>query len=315
MQKFFTALISIFFLISASCTSNIFREMSGMTWGTTYHIVYESSENLDSLIHEEMRKIDESLSMFNPESNVSRINSGQDSVADTFFLQVFRISQHVAKESGGRFDPTVRPLVDLWGFGAKRKEALTPPSNSDIASAISSVGISECSISRDGVVHKKHPDTSFDFSAIAKGFGVDCIANLFELHGVTNYMIEIGGEIVLSGHNARGEQWAIQIDSPMSGADNHVALKVERFGPERTAIATSGNYRNFHTDAQGHKYGHTISPLTGKPVQTDVLSATVIDRNGSCAVADAFATACMGLSKAEAQALLKRNGLEGLIVP
>lgn len=260
---------------------------------------------MDSLIAKEMKRVDSSLSMFNPSSIVSQVNDNRIAyVSDEYFIKVFRLSKEICQASGGMFDPTVRPLVNLWGFGKERPLDFSEPSDSAIAIELAKVGMAECEIADDGCVMKKHPDTSFDFSAIAKGFGVDCVADLLEANGVDDYMVEIGGEIVLKGRNPRGELWAIQIDAPSSGEYGHEALTVERFGPERTAIATSGNYRNFHTADDGKKYGHTISPVSGRPVQTETLSATIINSAGSCATADAFATAVMALPADSALSLL-----------
>lgn len=310
-----TALSSLLFLTFASCSESFF-EYNGKIWATNFHIVYKSPKNLDDSILHVMKSIDLSLSAFNPESTVSLINSNATSAADTLFREVFRLSEKVYTASGGRFDPTLRPLVDLWGFG-KADTGGNTPSQEQIDSAMRSVGFGSCALAPDNTVTKKTPETRFDFSAVAKGYGVDCVARLLERNGCADYMIEIGGEIALCGRNPDGKKWRIQIDAPVSAEDNgkmHDRLIVSEFGPGHTAIATSGNYRNYRTDKTGHRFGHTIDSRTGRPSANTTLSATVI--SADCATADALATACMAMESGEALRMLESygNGTEGMLV-
>lgn len=313
MRKFFILLISAFFLTLASCGENKYRMYSGAVWGTMFHITYESPSDLNDSILEEMGRVDRSLSMFNPTSLVSAVNSGKSLRADSYFTEVLATSQEVSALSGGAFDPTVGPLVELWGFGPGGVPA-TEPSDSAIDAALRLVGISDCHIGVDGLLTKKHPLTHFDFSAIAKGYGVERVARVLMRNGVENFMVEIGGEVVLRGLNPRGRAWHIQIEAPVADADERRGLTVRPFGPELTSIASSGNYRNYRTGPDGRRIGHTISPSTGRPFQGDVLASTVILRGSDCGRADALATAAMALPSAQAVEMLRKAGAQALIV-
>lgn len=303
-------LISAFILIFASCTPKYIME-EGETWGTFYHIVYSAPESMLDSVKAELNAIDESLSMFNPNSEISAINSGALTIVSPRFRQVFDIAKDVNELSEGLYDPTIGTLTDLWGFG--RKECpQDAPTNEAIDDALKSVGIQDCVIDSDGVIVKKSDATVFDFSSIAKGFGIDCIADMFERNGVKNYMIEIGGEVLAAGVNPKGKPWTIQIDSPEGGM-GHERLAIRYLGPGRTALATSGNYRNFKRFADGRFAGHTLSPVTGLPVITNVVGVTV--EASSCAYADALATACMALGDADADLdMLAAAHAEGIIV-
>lgn len=300
-------LITALFLTFASCREDFFVS-DGSTWGTTYHIVYRSAAPANDSIVAVMRKIDSSLSMFNPLSGVSRINDGTLDVPDALFRDVMDISRRVHTLSGGRFDPTVAPLVDLWGFGPSGPGR--EPDSQAVAAALASVGLAGCRLDSIGTLVKKSPATRFDFSAVAKGYGVDCVADMLERNGCSDYLVEIGGEVAVAGLNPDGKPWRVQVDAPSDRL--HHGLTVLTLGPARQAVASSGNYRNYRVDSAGNRYGHTIDPRTGYPVQTRVLAATVLAP--SCGLADALATACMTMEPDSAMAMLERAGLRGLVV-
>ncbi|MCD8387815.1 MAG: FAD:protein FMN transferase [Bacteroidales bacterium] len=290
-------------VVLAGCHQEQYRTASGATWGTTYHITYKSDSDLsDSIIHE-MRKIDMSLSAFEDNSLVSRINGGDSTVrANDQVRDVMALSQQVCSISGGAFDPTVAPLINLWGFGY-RDNQLDRPTQEMIDSALATVGIMQCAVLDDGTVVKKTPETEFNFSAVAKGYGVDQVAAMLRRNGCDNYMVEIGGEIALGGKSPRGGAWHIQIDAPIpdSGVGvDHSRLSVIELTDR--CIATSGNYRNYRMTADG-TVGHTISPVTGMPVATRTLSATIIAP--TTALADALATAAMAMPAPDAMEMLQ----------
>ncbi len=301
-------LITALFLTFASCSQSFFIN-DGCTWGTTYHIVYRADADLHDSIRIVMAQIDSSLSMFNPHSLVSRVNAGTDSAADGHFRAVMDVATRVNTLSGGRFDPTVGPVVNLWGFGPDGERAI--PDSAAIAVALRSVGLAECGLTPQGRIVKKSPETYFDFSAVAKGYGVDCVADMLARNGVSDFMVEIGGEVVVQGTNPSGRPWRIQVDAPTASM-THDGLTVLEMGPQRRALASSGNYRNFRTDSTGVRFGHTIDPRTGRPVQTDVLAATI--RTERCAEADALATACMTMSADSALAMLERADVPGMVI-
>ena len=237
--------------------------------------------------------------MFNPQSTVSKINRGESRQVDKMFTDVFNLANDVYKLSGGTFDPTVAPLVNLWGFGHKSEP--TNPDSTDVKYALAAVGMSKCRIC-DNELLRDDDRLEFDFSAIAKGYGVDCVAAMLHRNGATNYMVEIGGEIAVRGKNPIGRPWRIQIDAPTSNIPGDSALRTIELID--CAIATSGNYRNYRHNADGSTYGHTINPCTGYPVKTSTLSATVIAP--TCVMADALATACMAMKSGDAISMIEK---------
>ncbi len=291
-------------IVLASCThQRQWRQAQGAAWGTSYHITYFGDQALDDSVVAVMRNVELSLSPFEPASNISRINRGETDVADSNVQRVFARAMDIWKYSGGCFDPTIAPLVNLWGFGTKDFEEI--PDTTAVAEALRSVGMSKCRIDAQGHVIKGHKETTFDFSAITKGYGVDCVARMLERNGVSDYIVEIGGEIVCRGHNPRGIDWQVQIDEPV--ADSVVTHRRYNIIPlKNAAMATSGNYRNFRTLPDGRRVGHTISPLTGYPLMSTTLSATVIAPD--CMSADALATACMAMDADKALAMIHSLG-------
>ncbi len=278
-----------------------FRQTAGSAWGTTYHITYRADADLSDTIAAVIGRIDASLSPFRENSLISRINRGDSSArADSLFADVFSISSRVNSLTGGAFDPTLGPLISLWGFGPGTA-ASDGPSGAQVDSALALVGLPACEILPDGTVRKKHPGTQFNFSAVAKGYGVDCIARALARAGVEDYMVEVGGEIAVKGKNPRGQDWIIQIDAPRQ-SDEIEHERLTLLSLTNLAVATSGNYRNYRTTSSG-TVGHTISPVTGRPVSTSTLSATVVAPD--CALADALATACMALPADSALAIVE----------
>lgn len=301
-------LISVLFLTLSSCTDKYFTH-DGTVWGTTYHIVYQSNADHAHIVDSILEAIDSELSYFNPSSTLSAVNRGDSVSVGKAFRDVFAISQHVAAISGRYYDPTVGPLMRLWGFHGKAGTAPVPDS---ITSILGTTGILECSIDSAGTVHRKTDRTELDFSSVAKGYGVQAVADALAAAGVENYMVEIGGEIAVRGVNSRGQAWHIQIDAPTPGA-GHERLCVVPLGPEPRALASSGNYRNFRTDSAGRTYGHTISPVTGYPAQGEILSASIACSD--CGLADALATAAMAIGRTDSvTAMLEGVGADYLLV-
>lgn len=278
----------------------VYRQDSGNVFGTVYHIIYQSDRDLKDSILTELGKVDNSLSMFNPNSVISRINRNEPVVPDSMFKTVFCLAEQVSTNTGGAFDITVSPLVNLWGFGFKKKDSVT---KEKVDSLMPLVGYRKVAL-KDGHIVKSDPRMMLDCSAIAKGFGSDCVARLLDRHGISNYMVEIGGEIVIKGKNQEGENWRIGVVKPTDnrssdGEEISAILDLSNIG-----MATSGNYRNFYYKG-GKKYAHTIDPHTGYPVQHSILSSTVIAKD--CATADAYATSFMVLGLQKAKKVLKRH--------
>lgn len=267
----------------------------GMVFGTLYKITYQSKENLKPEIEAELRKVDFSLSPFNKQSVISQINNNGSMEVDSLFAHVFRLAESVSADTDGAFDITVAPLVNAWGFGFKNADGVDAVM---IDSLRQFVGFDKVSLA-DGRVAKQDPRVMLDCSAIAKGFGVDCVARLLDRKGIKNYMVDIGGELSIRGENSKMETWRIGINKPV---DDSLSVNQElQTVIEITdrSLATSGNYRNFYYK-DGKKYAHTIDPRTGYPAQKNILSSTVVAAD--CATADAFATSFMvlGLDSAKA---------------
>lgn len=293
-------------MLLGGCSGAQYRTAQGATWGTLYHITYCSDRDLGDSIIAEMRRVELSVSAFDAGSTVSRINRGESQRVDSMFLSVFRTSQQVARLTEGAFDPTVAPLVNLWGFGyASDRSDTEPPSAAAIDSARARVGIAECQIGDDLFLTKKHAATEFDFSAVAKGFGVDCVAAMLRRNGVNDYMVEIGGEVAAQGVNPRGATWRIAVEAPTeaTGVEPVTAIPLAD-----AALATSGNYRNYRRLATDTVIGHTIDPRSGQPARNTTVSATV--KAPTCMLADALATACMVLPADRALGL--RDSLPGI---
>lgn len=296
--------------VFAGCDRRQFRTSEGGVWNTTYRIVYQSDRTLDDSIIAVMRQVEMSLSPFNDSSLISRINRNEHGARpDSLIITVFNASTDINLRSGGAFDPTVAPLVNAWGFGYRNGTG--EPSRELIDSLLNLVGIAECRLTSDSII-KKHPATEFNFSAITKGLGVDCVAAMLRRNGVDRYLVEIGGEIALAGLNPHGAPWRIMVDAPdSSDTAGHSRLTV--ISPGAGGVATSGNYRNYHTLASGKRSWHTISPSTGYPAPSHILSATVTAP--STMIADALATSCMAMHPDSAMAMIESYpGAEALLV-
>lgn len=272
----------------------------GMVFGTTYSITYQADSSLHTSIKKELQKVDEALSPFNKQSVITAVNENLNMTVNKMFADVFLMAEKISEDTDGAFDITVAPLVNAWGFGFKSGKH---PSRHDIDSLKTIIGYKKVSLN-DLRVTKTDPRVMLDCSSIAKGYGSDAVAAMLERHGVKNYMVEIGGEIVTKGISQKRMPWKIGVTKPI---DDSLSLSQEIqciINVTDKAMATSGNYRNFYYHG-GKKYAHTIDPKTGYPVQHSILSATVIANN--CATADAYATAFMVMGMEKAQKLLERH--------
>lgn len=311
LKNIYFVIISCVAVIAAGCghskKGTAYTSIEGNVWHTSMHITYGDSRDMSDSVLAVTRAVEQSLSPFMPDSRISRINRNESTATDGYIATVLTESQRINRLSGGAFDPTVAPLINLWGFGYEEHGG--EPTQEQIDSCLQGVGIAECALTQGGI-EKKSPDTQFNFSAITKGFGIDCIADMMRRNGISNYMIEIGGEVAVSGVNAQGEKWHIQIDTPDSGVAGHQRLSVIEVTD--CGIATSGNYRNFRDTGHG-RIGHTISPVTGMPHLSNVLSATVIAP--STMTADAFATALMAMDADAGIAMIEaEEGVDAMLV-
>lgn len=278
-----------------------YRTAQGLVFGTRYNITYLYNADLQPDIDYTLALVDSALSMFNPESTISAVNSSESiQVTDTMFLKVFRRAMEISRMTNGAFDITVAPAVNAWGFGFKHSENI---SQSTIDSLLEITGYWKIH-EQDGLITKDDPRIMLDCSAIAKGFGTDMVADMLRSKGICDFMVEVGGEIVVSGQNPKGKLWNIGISKPVDDSLS-VNNELQTVIPVTDiAMATSGNYRNFYVK-DGRKYAHTIDPHTCTPVGHSLLSATVFASD--CATADALATSMMVMGLDSAQALCARH--------
>ena len=277
-----------------------YQKCSGTIFGTVYNITYQYDQDLQQELVAKMQEVDSALSMFNESSIVSRINRNEQVKPNDMFLNVFQQAQAISEATDGAFDITVAPLVNIWGFGFKSGQ---DPSQHAIDSLMQFIGYKKVTYDGKHVV-KRDPRIMLDCSAIAKGYGTDMVAQVLDDKGVKNYLIEIGGEIVTRGVSEKRLPWKIGVTKPsddlmQTGGELQTVLNVTD-----KAMATSGNYRNFYYKG-GKRYAHTIDPKTGRPVQHNILSATVLTDH--CARADAFATAFMVMGLERAKQVLNEN--------
>ena len=278
-----------------------YRSAQGLVFGTRYNITYLYNDDLKPDIEKTLARVDNALSMFNPESTISRVNNYEVVlVSDPLFLKVFHRAMEISEWTNGAFDITVAPAVNAWGFGFKHAENIKQSTIDSLMEITGYWKIHEL----NGMIEKDDPRIMLDCSAIAKGFGSDMVADMLRSKGIDDFMVEIGGEIVVSGHNPKGKLWNIGISKPVDDSLS-VNNELQTVIPVTDiAIATSGNYRNFYVK-DGRKYAHTIDPHTCMPVSHNLLSATVFASD--CATADALATSMMVMGLDSAQALCARH--------
>jgi len=287
-------------LLGSSCVrdsaSGGYRTEQGMVWNTTYSISYDSGKDLGDSIRAELTRVGRSLNVFDTTSLVSRVNASRSTPVDADFRKVYETAARTARLTGGAFAPTLGPLIKAWGFGPGH-QATSDTLRIDSLLRITGIGRTRL---ENGRLVKDDVRISFNFSAIAKGYGCDCVAAMLRRNGVRDYLVEIGGEIAAAGESPSGNDWRISIDRPLLGAapDNRDSQAVIAFTGK--GLATSGNYRNYRREG-GHVYGHTISSATGRPVQTDVLSASVVAPTAM--EADALATAFMAMGYEKTRSL------------
>lgn len=300
IRKGIILLIGIGCLSLMACVDKrLYFEDDGMVFHTSYHVKYRADRPMTTLIDSVLRRFNLSLNPFDPHSTISKVNRNEDVEVDEWFATVFNRAEEVSRKSGGAFDITCAPLVNLWGFGFIRMDGVSPQMVDSIRSF---VGYQKVRLEGKKVV-KDDPRILLDCASIAKGYACDIVAQALEKAGVEDYMVEIGGEVTLKGLNPAGACWRVGIRKPEEDA-NDLADEMEEIIQlcKPGGIATSGDYRNFYIK-DGKKYAHTINPVTGYPAAQDILSATIVAAD--CMTADAYATTFMvlGVEKAKQLAL------------
>jgi FAD:protein FMN transferase len=316
-KKFFIQLLllAVVFLlafgISRVMKKGEYMNIAGFAQGTTYRITYESKkgEQLQPLIDSLLADFDMSLSIYQPNSVISKFNRNEPGTkADSKFIAIFNKSYEVYQHTGGAFDITVGPVVNALGFGST--DTLNVDSTM-IDSLLQYVGMEKVSM-QDNHLIKKEKNMVLDVNAIAQGYSVDLVADFLKARKIKNYLIEIGGEVRAKGKNNSNQTWRIGIDKPVEGnmlpgANLQAIIKLEN-----KSLATSGNYRKFY-EKNGMKFVHTVNPKTGYPVISNLLSATVVADD--CITADAYATALMVFGVDKSIEFLKANNfLEAYLI-
>lgn len=292
MRLIFLSFLLIFFSCSSEKNNKVLVTNTGETQGTFYHIKYliKDGVSLQPRIEKILCSVDSSLSTYVPYSLISKINYRQDNIVDSLFETVFNCAQLVHKQTEGAFDCSIAPLVNAWGFGFEKKQNLD---SLKIKKILKNIGFDKIYIKNDSLNIPKN--MMIDFNALAQGFTVDLIAKFLDDNSITDYLIEIGGELKSKGSNASDKIWRVGVDKPIDEIDLQ-----DRFQfimkLENKSIATSGNYRKYFEE-NGKKYSHTISPFNGYPVMNNFLSVSVI--HDDCMLADAYATAFMVMGKSK----------------
>lgn len=298
--------------------SGSYVAVEGQTMGTTYHIKFEDQEaylNYQFEIDSVLIDVNDALSHYLPESVISQFNTAdsifviekvpataRQQLLNQYFMKNYFKSIEVWKLTNGAFDPTVGPLVNYWGFGSDGRKEIGQVDSNELTQIMQLVGFDKIEMIETLAAFtftKKMPGIKLDFSALAKGFGIDEVCRLLELRGVQNYMVEIGGEVSCKGLSSRGKQWKIGISKPDSEALLNTFFATLELSEE--AMASSGNYRNFYVK-DGMKRFHSINPKSGFPEENDLRSATILAQD--CMTADALATACMVMGFEKAQSLV-----------
>jgi thiamine biosynthesis lipoprotein len=311
-----TKLIGIFAfaLLLASCTqAPIESHLTGHTMGTTYNVKFVNFDEVDDQkLHDDIDaalvKVNALMSTYDPQSELSRFNQWQSKAPFALSpetLKVMREAKRLGELSHGVLDVTVGPLVNLWGFGPDAKPDKRP-SEQTITEVQARTGLDKL-ILLDDSAQKSENDLYVDLSTIAKGYGVDVVADLLDANGLHDYLVEVGGEMRVSGHKASGAQWRIAIEKPVSVG--RAVQEIISIGTN--AIATSGDYRNYFEE-DGVRYSHLIDPRTGSPITHNLVAVTVV--HSSSMTADGLATALIILGKDEALNVALQNDLAVLLI-
>jgi thiamine biosynthesis lipoprotein len=311
-------LITLALTLSACFPSNPSKNtevlLQGRTMGTTYNIKIVTTKEqvielkLQQKIDAALKQVNQAMSTYIKSSEISQFNQSTSTESieiSSGFARVLKESIRIGKLSKGKLDITVGPLVNLWGFGPEQRPEKVP-SDELLATTKKRVGLQNLML-EGNKLSKEIPDLYIDLSTTAKGYGVDIVAELIEKNGITNYLVEIGGELRLKGFKSTGELWAIAIEKPLTNERSVQEVII----PKDNAVATSGDYR-IYFEADGVRFSHIIDPATGKPINHKLVSVTVIHR--SSMTADGLSTALMVMGMEQGMAFAVDNNLAALFI-
>ncbi len=300
-------------LLLPSCSKEPKEEriILGLTMGTYYRVTLadvtpDMVSYADIMIREVLERINQSMSVYDPESEISRFNRippGEMLCVSPEFAQVMRVSFKVHEITGGAFDPSLGSVIDLWGFGTEYPP-MNIPGRSEIEAALQGAGLDKISMDEHGCLTRQHPGARLNLSGVAKGYGVDAIARALKDMNISSFLVDIGGDIYAGNERPDGSSWKVGISAPFPYAETDDLAAILELSSQ--AVATSGDYRNFFM-RDGKKYSHIIDPSTGHPVRRQTVSATV--KAETCALADALSTAMMVMDPDKALALAGQSDL------
>lgn len=284
-------------------------EYSGITQGSYFAITYydEAGRTFEAEIDSIFKEVDNSVSLWNENSIIRKVNRNEDVVVNQIFKDNFEWARKASEFSDGAFDATIGPLVSAWGFHYKKELEMTPQMVDSIRQLVDYRKIQII----DNKVVKANPNMTLDFNAVAQGYTADIIGKYLGTKGIENYLVNVGGEIMVKGTKPHGQMWTIGIEKPAENFDSEQSVQMKLQLKDK-GIVTSGNYRKY-IEKDGVRYSHSIDPKTGYPVEQNLLSVTIIADNASWA--DCLATVCMIVGKEKASQLLaSQDGLEAYFI-
>ena len=303
------SLLMLLAMMFASCAKQPQKMvLQGLVQGSYYAIAYYDEEGrnfqqeIDSIFH----AVDMSVNLWVDSSVICKVNRNEEVALDHIFIENFEVAQRAAALSDGYFDPTISPLVSAWGFSAKKPHL--PPLTSHLIDSLKQLVDYRKVRIEDGKLIKENPAMKLDFNAIAQGYTTDLVGALLEAKGIKSYIVDVGGEIFARGTKPDGKPWVVGIEKPAADWDSERVVQ-QRVELEDKGIVTSGSYRKY-VERDGKRYSHCIDPMTGYPVEHNLLSATVIAENATWA--DALASICMVMGMERSLELIKT--LEGVEV-
>ncbi|MDA9970406.1 FAD:protein FMN transferase [Flavobacteriaceae bacterium] len=310
MKNYFPTLLLLMFM-SVSCKQELTNtKLNGPIFGTFYDVTYASdgNENYQESLDSIFAAINQSMSNYQDDSDISKVNKHQLEVVDAYFVEVFKASKKIYNETNGVFDPTIGKLVNAWNFGSEQNK--TKLDSLKIDSLMQFVGFEKIVLKNNFLI-KTAPKPYLDFNAIAKGYAVDLVSDFLESKNTTDYLVNIGGELRAKGINIEKQSgWTVGIENPnFDGSQSYDKV----FVLKDKAMATTGTYRKYKLDANGNRYAHIINTKTGYPTKTNILSVSVIA--DSCMMADGYATAfqAMGVESVQ-QFLTEHSELQAYII-
>lgn len=291
------------------------QTLQGYAQGTTYHITFWSKDEVptsqvQSSFSTTLAQIDEELSTYRPDSYISKLNdsdSTQWQPASQDFIDLIKIAKDINHNSEGCYDPTINPLFDLWGF---KKDTLHVPTDAEIAATKADMGLDKIQVDeKNKRIRKTNPLVQLDFSSMGEGYTIGKLSQVLESKGINNYLIEFGGDMKIKGHKPNGKKWRIAIQQPIKEKDGSQRVyKIITIEDEKgVTLDTSGTY-NHYFDDKGVEYSHILNPSTGRPVNHDLVSASVFGTDPR--ISDAWATTMLCLGPIEGAKIAKKENLE-----